>query len=84
VTVLRLVRDTDRPGNWSRRVPPTEETLADLEWITRNVLAPADLAVAELRHALIKRDRAAALTACNRLLGAGLVWQDVADGMRQA
>jgi hypothetical protein len=77
VTVLRLVRETDQPDTHSRRVPPTDEQLADLEWIATNILTEADLAVAELRHAVISRNHSAALLACNRLLGAGLVWRDV-------
>jgi hypothetical protein len=82
MTVLRLVRDTDPSDTHSRRVPPTDEQLADLQWINKHVLPDADLAVAELRHAVVSRNHAAAIVACNRLLGAGLVWRDVKAGMQ--
>lgn len=80
MTRLRVVNENFRPeGQHSVRVPLTEECLADLEAITRNVLAPADLAVAELRNAIINRDRDACIPALRRLLAAGLCAKDQAD-----
>jgi hypothetical protein len=75
VTVLRLVNETDHPGH-SVKAPLSDETLADLEWITRNILAPADLTVAELRHAIAERNLPEAILACRRVLGVGLVAGD--------
>ena len=75
---LHLVTDGFvEPGRHSVRVPPTAEHLADLEQITRKVLAPLEVAHAELLHALTVRDRDLAVAALHRLLAVGLVGRDV-------
>lgn len=74
---LRAITPDFRPeGQHSIRVPLTDECLADLEAITRLVLAPADLAVAELRNAVINRDLDAALVACRRFIAVGACAKD--------
>jgi hypothetical protein len=80
MTRLRPVDANFRPdAGHSIRVPLTDECLADLEAITRLVLAPAELGVRELREAISLRDRDAAIPALRRLLAVGLIAKEWAD-----
>jgi len=74
---LRVVNENYRPDNHSVRVELTAECVADLEQITRKVLAPLEVAHAELLHAVTARDRDLAVAACRRLLAVALVSRDI-------
>lgn len=69
MTRLRAVPPPE--GQHSIRVPLTDECLADLEAVTRSVLAPAEVAVRELTEAIRRRDRDAAIPALRRLVAVG-------------
>lgn len=66
-------------GQHSIRVPLTAECLADLEAVTRSVLAPLEVAHAELLHALTVRDRDLVVPALRRLVAVGGLAKSFAD-----
>ena len=76
---LELVTDKFSQGQHSIRVPLTDECLADLEALALKVLAPAEVAVRELRQAIGSRDRDACIPALRRLLAVGLIAKSYAD-----
>lgn len=62
----------------------TPEYIADLELITRNVLAPAQVGTAELLDGLTRRDKDVTIAALRRLLAAGLLARDLAERLERA
>lgn len=74
---LRLVDDLGvefEPASYSFRARPiSDDHLADIEFLNRNILGPGLTACRELAEAMARRDRDGQIAACRRLLAAGLI-----------